>query len=119
MMGRFQDEAPGILTWMIKGCLKWLEKGLQTPEEVKVATKQYRSDMDILAEFIEDFCEENKDITTPCKALYLRFKEWSEAEGLRDREIWSKSTLSRRLKERGFLQVHLDGNRVWRGISLK
>jgi putative DNA primase/helicase len=35
MMGMFQDEAPGILAWMVKGCLEWLEKGLQTPEEVR------------------------------------------------------------------------------------
>jgi putative DNA primase/helicase len=119
MMGRFQDEGPGILTWMVKGCLQWLERGLQTPEEVKAATKQYRSDMDVLSEFIDDCCIEGKDKSISCKDLYLRFKSWGEAEGLREREIWSKSTLTRRLKERGFVQGRTPEQRIWERISLK
>jgi len=121
MMGRFQDEGSGILTWMVKGCLEWLRRGLQTPEEVKSATKQYRSDMDILGEFLDDCCDLGEGVTTPCKDVYLRFKNWGEAEGLREREVWSKSTLTRRLKERGFKQVQegLERTRVWKGISLK
>lgn len=119
MMGMFQDEAPGILAWMVKGCLEWLEKGLQTPEEVKAATKQYRSDMDVLQDFLDDCCNLNEGETIPCKDLYLKFKAWGEAEGLREREIWSKSTLTRRLKERGFVQGRPYSERIWKGISLK
>jgi len=119
LMGRFQDEAPGILTWMVKGCLQWLQSGLQTPEEVKAATKQYRSDMDILSEFIDDCCIEDAEAQTPSKDLYLKFKAWGEAEGLREKEIWSKSTLTRRFKERGFIQGRPYGERIWKGISLK
>ena len=118
MIGMFQDEAPGILAWMVRGCLEWLEKGLQTPEEVKAATKQYRSDMDILGEFIDDCCIEDAEAKTPAKDLYLRFKEWGESEGLREKEIWSKSTLTRRLKERGYIQFR-DKERKWKGLSIK
>lgn len=119
MMGMFQDEAPGILAWMVKGCSEWLEKGLQTPEEVRAATKQYRSDMDVLQEFLDDCCNVEEGHTTLCKDLYTRFKAWGEAEGMREREIWSKSTLTRRLKERGFIQGHPYAERIWKGISLK
>jgi putative DNA primase/helicase len=118
MMGLFQDEAPGILAWMVRGCLEWLENGLQTPEEVRTATKQYRSDMDILGEFIDDCCIEDAEAKTPAKDLYLKFKEWGETEGLREKEIWSKSTLTRRLKERGYVQFR-DAERKWKGLSLK
>ena len=121
MMGMFQDEAPGILAWLVKGCLEWLEpgKGLQTPDEVKAATKQYRSDMDVLQEFLDDCCIENNSSTVLCKDLYTRFKSWGETEGLREREIWSKSTLTRRLKEGGFVQGRPFGERLWKGITLK
>ena len=119
MMGMFQDEAPGILTWMVNGCLKWLQSGLQTPEDVKAATKQYRSDMDILGEFIEDCCIEEDSSKVSSKDLYFRFKSWGEAEGLREKEIWSKSTLARRLKERGFVQGRPCGERIWKGLGLK
>lgn len=123
MMGIFHDEAPGILTWMVKGCLQWLQGGLQTPEEVKAATKQYRSDMDVLQEFLTDCCTEKTDAKIACTDVYLKFKSWGEAEGLREKEIWSKSTLTRRLKERGFEQksANFGGTiqRVWIGLSLK
>jgi putative DNA primase/helicase len=121
MMGTFQDEGPGILTWMVKGCLQWLQDGLQAPEEVKAATKQYRSDMDILGEFIEDCCIEDAEAETLSKDLYLKFKAWGEAEGLKEKEVWSKSTLTRRLKERGFIQTRegADRTRSWKGILLK
>lgn len=118
MMGMFQDEAPGILAWMVQGCLEWLEKGLQTPEEVKAATRQYRSDMDVLQEFLDDCCGEDESSTVSCKDLYNRFKSWGEIEGLREREIWSKSTLTRRLKERGYIQIR-DSERKWKGLFLK
>jgi len=118
MMGTFQDEAPGILTWMVRGCLKWLESGLQTPEEVKVATRQYRSDMDVLQEFLDDRCAESSGEDTACRDLYLSFKSWADGEGLREREVWSKSTLTRRLKERGFVQIRDKTERKWKGIGL-
>jgi putative DNA primase/helicase len=117
MMGIFQDEAPGILAWMVRGCLEWLEKRLQTPEEVRAATQQYRSDMDVLQEFLDDCCIENDSLTVSSRDLYNRFKLWGEAEGLREKEIWSKSTLTRRLKGRGYMQFR-DTERKWKGLSL-
>lgn len=119
MMGMFQDEAAGILTWMVKGCLEWLEKGLQTPDEVRAATKQYRSDMDILGEFLDDCCNEDGTSSVSCKELYAKFKAWGETEGLREKEIWSKSTLTRRMKERGFSQTRPYGERIWNGLTLR
>lgn len=118
MMGMFQDEAPGILAWMVRGCLEWLEKGLQTPDEVKAATKQYRSDMDVLQEFLDDCCNDDGSSTVSSKDLYNRFKSWGEAEGLREKEIWSKSSFTRRLKERGYVQFR-GAERKWKGLSLK
>jgi hypothetical protein len=75
--------------------------------------------MDVLQDFLEDCCNIEGGDTTVCKDLYLRFKSWGEAEGMREKEIWSKSTLTRRLKERGFVQVHPYRERIWKGISLK
>jgi putative DNA primase/helicase len=38
---KFRNELPGILAWMIQGCLEWQTKGLAAPEEVKSATAAY------------------------------------------------------------------------------
>jgi hypothetical protein len=47
-------EAPGILTWAVKGCLAWQRDGLGEPAEVRQATEGYRSEMDVIGHFIED-----------------------------------------------------------------
>ena len=43
---RLAVEAPGILRWMIDGCLAWQERGLDEPEAVQEATLRYRRDED-------------------------------------------------------------------------
>ena len=53
---KLKDEWPGILRWAVEGCLKWQQEELGLPKAVEVANQEYRSEMDILAPFIEDCC---------------------------------------------------------------
>ena len=47
---KLRDELPGILAWIVRGCAEWQRvEGLYAPEEVRQATKAYRSEMDVLA----------------------------------------------------------------------
>jgi putative DNA primase/helicase len=45
-------EAPGVLAWAVEGCRQWMADGLRTPDEVRVATEQYRQEQDALSEFV-------------------------------------------------------------------
>src|SRR5215212_3006671 len=56
LAAKLRDELPGILAYIVRGCLEYQREGLGEPEEVKAATASYRSDMDVLANFIEDRC---------------------------------------------------------------
>ena len=38
---KLEDEWPGVLQWMIDGCLDWQERGLAPPEAVTKATDEY------------------------------------------------------------------------------
>lgn len=38
------QEQSGILTWLVRGCLAWQQRGLEIPASVKVATGQYRQE---------------------------------------------------------------------------
>src|SRR5208282_5449458 len=53
---KLKAEAPGILRWMVEGCQEWQKHGLGTPEVVMVATAEYRSEQDRLAQFLEQEC---------------------------------------------------------------
>src|SRR5215510_15944573 len=39
-------ELSGLLAWAVRGCLSWQKDGLQVPEEVEIATQEYRREMD-------------------------------------------------------------------------
>ncbi len=49
-----EAEGPGILQWVIDGAIKYLDSGLQTPESVKAASKEYAVEEDALSRFVEE-----------------------------------------------------------------
>jgi putative DNA primase/helicase len=50
-------EAPGILSWMIEGCLNWQASGLIKPASVLSATEEYFSDQDLFAHWLAEECD--------------------------------------------------------------
>lgn len=73
-----QNEIDGIFSWLVEGCLKWQEDGLGMPEEVKAATKEYRNEMDVLSDFIEDRCILCENCTVSAKELYNEYVKWTK-----------------------------------------
>lgn len=114
---RLQEELPGILNWAIQGCLSWQEHGMGMPVSVKQATEQYRSDMDVLATFIEDCCTVWSGGTITSTLMYVAYSGWCTEMGERPA---SQRGLGLRLKERGFTQNRgTRGVRFWSGIELR
>jgi putative DNA primase/helicase len=50
-------EAPGILQWIVEGCLDWQANGLIRPAVVQAATADYFSDQDVFGHWIEECCD--------------------------------------------------------------
>jgi putative DNA primase/helicase len=44
LSAKLRAEAPGILAWMVRGCLDWQKFGMMTPKCVLTATKKYREE---------------------------------------------------------------------------
>ena len=100
---KLRGEAPGILAWLVRGCLEWQKRGLEPiPEMVKAATQEYRAESDVLASFITEKCIEHPDATTKASDLYSAYKEWAESQGitLRDKDFMTATTFGRRISER-------------------
>ena len=51
---KLKAEWPGILHWMIDGCLEWQGRGLQPPEAVRSATTAYFEAEDAIGAWIDD-----------------------------------------------------------------
>lgn len=109
-------ELPGILNWAIEGCRKWQETGLTTPDIVKRATAAYRSEMDILAQFIDEICYQGGECEASAKMLYEEFSSWGGQTG---EKPWSRRMLGLRLGERGFTKKRGMYGVIWKGIGIK
>jgi putative DNA primase/helicase len=99
---KLQGELAGILAWMVEGCLAWQRDGLTEPEEVRVATDTYRSEMDVLAGFLEECCEIGKRFRCTAAELYAAYVTWCTETGERAE---SQKGLGLRREERGFERV--------------
>lgn len=70
-----EQEASGVLAWIARGYMAYVEEGLEAPEAVKAATASYRREEDLAAEFIEE-CLEPFDDYIYANDLYELFKAW-------------------------------------------
>jgi len=69
-------ETPGILAWLVRGCLLWQKHGLKPPLSVTEATERYRRDEDLLADFIDECCIREPGAKEKAAILYVAFVEW-------------------------------------------
>jgi putative DNA primase/helicase len=51
---KLRREWPGILWWMIQGCLDWQQHGLVLPERVRTATERYFERQDVFTQWLEE-----------------------------------------------------------------
>jgi putative DNA primase/helicase len=96
---KLRTELPGILAWIVRGCLDWRRGGLRPPNEVRRATIEYRAEMDILAVFISECCETGDDQRTYASDLYKAYKLWCDDTGERPE---TQTKFGRRLTEKGY-----------------
>lgn len=73
---KLRQEGPGILAWLVRGCLQWQHQGLNPPAAILAATAEYRQSEDDLFAWIEERCIEAEDAIITAKAAYQSFREW-------------------------------------------
>ncbi len=96
---KFEGEKDGIFSWLVAGCLKWQKEGLGMPKEVKAAITEYRNEMDVLGDFVEDRCITGESIQVKVKDIYNEYEGWAEANG---EKPLSKKIFGIKLDEKGF-----------------
>jgi len=78
---KLKNESSGILLWLLEGCLKWQKQGLNPPETVLAATKEYQAEEDFIGNFINENCEVAPDIKVQAGKLYGVYKDWCDEYG--------------------------------------
>ena len=77
------EEAPGILRWLVEGCLQWQEHGLQEPDKVVRDTLAYRQAEDAFSRFAADTgLVFSPALEIQAGELQDLLTEWAAAEGI-------------------------------------
>jgi putative DNA primase/helicase len=78
---KLESEWPGILAWMIKGCLAWQAEGLRPPKAVTAATAAYLEAEDATAAWIDEKCERDPNAWSSSSSLFASWSAWATAAG--------------------------------------
>jgi putative DNA primase/helicase len=117
---KLRPEWPGILRWMIDGCLEWQHIGLAPPETVLAATASYFDNQDLFSQWLEEKCDAepiNKHKTATSADLFRSWANYAKAAG---DPAGSRKSFARLLERQRFkADRYPDGTRMWRGIRLK
>ena len=111
---KFQVELSGIFNWMLEGCKAWQNQGLNPPSIVVEATAEYRTDMDVLGQFIDERCQRKVDGWIATSDLYSKYTVWIED---RNETPMTQKSFSQRLRDSGFKPDKSKGVRGWSGIQ--
>lgn len=115
---KLRGELPGILAWVVEGCLEWRRGGLQAPDEVLAATQQYREEMDVLGTFLDECCDLGPGKNVAAADLYAAYGQWCTDTGEQQE---TQRKFGRRLTERGVFTRYkggANGAHRWKGLDL-
>lgn len=110
-------EAPGILNWLVQGCLLWQKEGLLAPERVVAAVSDYRKEEDTLGDFIEECTAQDLCGSVAHSSLFKKYQEWATENGMRFQV--TKKALAKQLREKGWKDLRTTNSFCnWQGVVL-
>jgi len=113
-------ELPGILNWMLEGLKSYDEQGLEPPKAIQAATRAYRAEMDVIAQWLEDNCLCHAQASQLLSELYEDYVDYVRNEFGPTAAPLSKRKFGDALSDRGFEPVRgTGGGRLRKGLMLK
>ena len=89
---------------------------MKTPTIIIRATDEYRSEMDVIGNFLKERCEQKKGASIKARELFKCYQEWCDDH---NEHAVSERFLGLRLKELGIEQKRMSDGRYWQGIQVK
>jgi putative DNA primase/helicase len=103
---KLKAEWPGILAWMIEGCLAWQQQGLDAPQIVTDATNAYLEAEDGISAWIDECCQRDPNSFATSTRLFGSWSAWATKNG---EQIGTTKKLVRSIEAKG-LEPHRQKN---------
>ena len=113
------NELPGVLNWAIEGLKEYNKIGLQQPEVITAATKNYKNDQDVLRDFFVSTYLETDSESDEVKAsdLYAAYKMWWL--NIESSKPMSSTKFGRLIRDRGIHKVEKNTGNYYTHIISK
>ncbi len=117
LLDSFRAELSGILNWALEGYLRYREVGFNSPSRMSRTTDEYRTEMDIIGQFLEECCDSLPSLDIKAKSLWQAYHGWCEEQG---EHTMTSRRFNSQLRERGY-EVNIgSGNKTYiHGLALK
>lgn len=107
-------EASGIANRLLAGWWSYKAFGIEHPEKIEAATREYLEEVDPIARFLEECTTRQDGVLTPSSKLYQQYKNWCEDEG---QGAYSNARFSMNLIRRGYEKKRTNQGVVWLNLS--
>ena len=114
---KLKSELPGILAWIIRGCLEWQQHGLKLPQVVAAATAAYLEAEDTFAAWISDAGKRDPNAWERTADLFASWSAYTAAAG---EFCGSQKRFAQNTEKRGFTHERggKERHRGFRGFRL-
>jgi putative DNA primase/helicase len=115
LVSKLKQELSGILNWAVKGVLAWQQnKRLRVPMIMQKEVEAYRSESDIIGQWLNEKCALQTGVKETAANLYADYGNWCRTNG---HHVSNQTIFGRRLTERGFTKKS-GAKTVWSGLAL-
>jgi len=116
LLKKLEAEWPGILAWLVRGCMAWQESGLAIPSAITLATTKLRGRTDSVQAFLHECCVIDAGALTITETLYEAYGQFCDERRLRHED---SKHVAHVLREKDCEDGKYKGARCWFGIALK
>lgn len=115
LIEKLRSEKSAILNWLVQGCLMWQKEGLNPPQIIADEVKEYRTEMDLVAKWIDECCEVGPGYSEKSMVLFENFIQYCKA----NKEYEMSNTLFGRNFSKKFEKKRIKGSFYYIGIRIR
>ena len=103
------------MRWCLDGFRAWRERGLDAPEAVLAATRDYFDEQDTMGQFLQECTVAEPGAEVSSSSLCQAYAEWASKNGVGPK---SAKRLSAEMRKRGYQPCRSEKWRGFKGLRL-